>query len=228
VDVLVTALARCLTEWTGNSSLQLDFETHGREQLFDDVDLARTVGWFTAVFPVWLDLQNATEPVEQVGMVRKSLQDAPTGGVGNSILRYLGGRKDRRDLASLRQPEVLFNYLGRLDRIVPRGSMFRQVSESTEEAEDSGGTRTHLLEIAVQLVADRLRIRWRFSTDVHRRETISKLAASYSDQIRMITRHIIDAIDEGPAAEDFPHAGLGKEDLDKVLARAADRMRHER
>ena len=59
-DLLLTALARVLCQWTNTDSALVQLEGHGREDLFDDVDLSRTVGWFTALFPVLLD---AGDPV---------------------------------------------------------------------------------------------------------------------------------------------------------------------
>jgi len=51
-DVLLTALVQSFAQWTGERSLLVDLEGHGREDLFEDVDLSRTVGWFTTLFPV--------------------------------------------------------------------------------------------------------------------------------------------------------------------------------
>ena len=55
-DVLLTALAQAVSRWTGASATLVELEGHGREPLFDDVDLSRTVGWFTSLYPVVLDL----------------------------------------------------------------------------------------------------------------------------------------------------------------------------
>ncbi len=51
-DLLLTALARAVCLWSGQGSALIQLEGHGREDLFDDVDLTRTVGWFTSLFPV--------------------------------------------------------------------------------------------------------------------------------------------------------------------------------
>ena len=61
-DVLLTALAQTLARWTGERTLLLDLEGHGREEVVDGVDLSRTVGWFTTLFPVFLQLEHAYTP----------------------------------------------------------------------------------------------------------------------------------------------------------------------
>ncbi|NJC74329.1 non-ribosomal peptide synthetase, partial [Planosporangium thailandense] len=56
-DVLLAALGRVLGAWTGRDRILVDLEGHGREEeLFDGVDLSRTVGWFTTMFPVALEV----------------------------------------------------------------------------------------------------------------------------------------------------------------------------
>src|SRR5205807_1974650 len=65
-EVLLTALARTLGQWTGASSVLLDLEGHGREEIFAGVDLSRTVGWFTTIFPVALDLKESQTPIDAV------------------------------------------------------------------------------------------------------------------------------------------------------------------
>ncbi|WP_143070983.1 condensation domain-containing protein, partial [Streptomyces malaysiense] len=63
-DVLLAGLARAVRRWratntntgtgTGGGAVLVDVEGHGREEL-PGVDLSRTVGWFTTVYPVALD-----------------------------------------------------------------------------------------------------------------------------------------------------------------------------
>src|SRR6185369_3149364 len=57
-DALLTALALSFRQWVDSPALLIDLEGHGREELFDDVDLSRTVGWFTSIFPVFLKLDH--------------------------------------------------------------------------------------------------------------------------------------------------------------------------
>ena len=60
-EMLLTAMALAFARWTGVGMLLVDLEGHGREALFDDVDLSRTVGWFTTIFPVALDVSDCTD-----------------------------------------------------------------------------------------------------------------------------------------------------------------------
>jgi len=84
----------------------VDLEGHGREEeLCDNVDLTRTVGWFTTLYPALLPA-------------------APRRGIGYGLLRYLAGDETSETLAALPRAEVSFNYLGQLDRAVPGDPLF--------------------------------------------------------------------------------------------------------
>jgi len=60
-DILLAGLALTIAEWTGNSRVAIDLEGHGRESLFEDIDLSRTVGWFTSLFPILLNPESLTQ-----------------------------------------------------------------------------------------------------------------------------------------------------------------------
>jgi len=78
-DVLLTALVQAFAEWTGERTL-LDQEGHGREDVFD-VDLSRTIGWFTTIFPVVLELEEASHPSDALKAVKDQLR-IPNRGLG--------------------------------------------------------------------------------------------------------------------------------------------------
>ena len=126
-DVLLTALVLAVAAWrgtrgaTGNLALRLDLEGHGREPLDPAVDLTRTVGWFTTLYPVHLDpgvidLEDAFLGGPAAGQalkrIKEQLRVVPANGLGYGMLRHL----DPDSAAVLTQypaPQIAFNYLGR-------------------------------------------------------------------------------------------------------------------
>ena len=124
-DVLLSALAAAVADWRGDgghgSTLLMDLEGHGREEDSPATDLSRTVGWFTSLYPVRLDLEPfdpeeffAGGPVagRVVEQVREQLRAVPAGGIGFGLLRYLN-QDTAAELAAVGQPQLAFNYLGR-------------------------------------------------------------------------------------------------------------------
>lgn len=117
-DVLLAALALAVTDVCGGSALRVHLEGHGREeQIVPDADLSRTVGWFTSLYPVTVELGGAYtleghDPLRAVAHAAESLKRIPDNGIGFGLLRFLGDGRERFD--GYRAPEVMFNYLGRM------------------------------------------------------------------------------------------------------------------
>src|SRR5215813_6957071 len=101
----------------GGTAALIDLEGHGREELFEDVDLTHTVGWFTSLFPVRLeaagiDLDDALAGGASLGralkLVKEQLRAVPANGVGYGLLRYLNAQTGA-ELTGLARPEIGFN-----------------------------------------------------------------------------------------------------------------------
>ncbi len=132
-DLLLTALARTICRWTGQGSTLIQLEGHGREDLFDGVDLTRTVGWFTSLFPV--SLSPAPALSASVKAIKEQLRAVPDKGLGYGVLRYLGEPEVRAELAALPAPRITFNYLGQFDRQFDDGALFVPSSEGSGAAQ---------------------------------------------------------------------------------------------
>jgi non-ribosomal peptide synthase protein (TIGR01720 family) len=218
-DVLLTALVQSFSQWTGVGSLMVGLEGHGREAIVEGIDLSRTVGWFTSFFPVTLDLGEVSNTGDALKRIKEQLRRVPDRGIGYGVLRYLSGDGGIiGKLASLPQPEVLFNYGGQLDQILPGSSLFRLARESIGPAQSLQGKRSHLLEINALVVEDRLQLNWAYSEKVHRRATIEKLAENFVKSLRSLIAHCLSPEAGGYTPSDFPDADLNQEVLDDLIA----------
>src|SRR5439155_17767069 len=109
--VLLAALVQTLSAWIGGRTLLVDWVLHGREAVSDAIDLSRTVGWFTAVFPALLDLRDAGDPEHALLAVREQLRRIPNRGSSYEWLRYVSADATIAErLAALPRPQVSFNY----------------------------------------------------------------------------------------------------------------------
>ena len=221
-DVLLSALGLALTSWAGRSMVRINLEGHGREELFDGVDLSRTVGWFTSIFPVDLDLRGKVGPGEVLKAVKEQLRRIPRRGIGYGMLRYLCDNENvAAQLSALPKPQVIFNYLGQFDLSAP-ASEFAVVEGSSGPVRSPHARRAHLLEIN-SLVADgRLRLDWRYSEAVHRRSTIERLAQDFMEALRSLIRHCTSPTAGGYTPSDFAEAGLNQEKLDRLISKLSE------
>jgi FkbH-like protein/FkbM family methyltransferase/non-ribosomal peptide synthase protein (TIGR01720 family) len=184
-DVLLAALAVAFRTSFGTESLLVDLEGHGREPLFEGVDLSRTVGWFTTVFPVRLDAAGG-DLAAAVTRARELRRAIPRRGIGYGVLRYLSPDSGVREtLASAPPPEVMFNYLGQFDQALGASKRFA-LSPDVDFGPLHGpdGLRSHYFEIIGRVVNGELRLDWMYSGSLWDTTTVARLIGSYEAAIR--------------------------------------------
>jgi len=180
-DILLAALALTLQEWTGNRQCTIDLETHGRIDLFQQLDLSRTVGWFTNIYPITLTLPVETELGKIIKTVQAQRQSIPNEGIGHSLLTYLCD-------CSLPKGDILFNYLGQLAQSV-EGNLFSVANETVSSQLSNKGKRDHLIEINGLITQGQLRLSWSFSLDCYQANTIETLAHHYQRHLNALIQH---------------------------------------
>lgn len=217
-EALLTALLRAFRRWTGVDTLLLDLEGHGREPVFEDVDLSRTVGWFTSIFPVGLKHPHRAGPEAALAAVAEQLRRIPNRGIGYGLLRYLSGdRALARRLSRLPKAEVNFNYLGQFGGAAD-GGRYAVAPESAGLIRSRRDLRGHLLEISVSINGGILETVWFFSTHFHRQETVAGVLTDFVEELRGLA--ILSRGAGVPAsASQFVKAGVSAADVDKLLSR---------
>ncbi|MCC5615449.1 amino acid adenylation domain-containing protein [Nostoc sp. CHAB 5836] len=218
-DVLLTALVQTFTRWTRSDSLLIDLEGHGREDLFEDVDLSRTVGWFTSIFPVLLKLENRNDPGEVLKSVKEQLRRIPNRGIGYGIWRYLSiDESDHNQLQALPKAEVSFNYLGQFDQTQLATLGWKFAHESSGCIHSPKGQRRHLLAVNGLVVEGRLKVEWQYSEHFHSLATVENLANEYIEALKTIITHCLSPEAGGYTPSDFPEVEFSQEALDELLA----------
>ncbi|GIV95388.1 MAG: hypothetical protein KatS3mg057_0045 [Herpetosiphonaceae bacterium] len=175
-DLLITALAWALRRWTGSATVALALESHGRAEL-PAVDVSRTVGWFTSLYPVVLTLPDDSLTAA-LATVSAHLQSLPPLGLSFGLGRYLGDEALRSALAAIPTPEVSFNYLGQFGRGAG-ASIFRPSSDDPGSGQSPRNRRPFALDVVSVVQGDHLEVHWIFNTHLHRRETIMALAQTF-------------------------------------------------
>ncbi|OKH43158.1 hypothetical protein NIES2101_31150 [Calothrix sp. HK-06] len=217
-DVLLTALAQTFSNWTGDNNLLVDLEGHGREELFEDVDVSRTVGWFTTVYPVVLQLKNTKNLGEALKSIKEQLRSVPNRGIGYGLLRYLSpDARVSSQLATMPQAEVCFNYLGQLDSVGIDYPGLSLAKESSGFSQSQSGINSHLFEIDAFVVDGKLQVTWKYSQNFYNRKTVEQLAATYIEELWSLIEHCVMSDAIGYTPSDFPEAGLDQNELDNLL-----------
>jgi non-ribosomal peptide synthase protein (TIGR01720 family) len=225
-EVLLSGLLMALGEWTDSRSVLVDVEGHGREPISERIDVSRTVGWFTSIYPVFLKVNGRlTQSGEVLKQVKEQVRAIPGQGLSYGVLRYFGELKE--ELSAFPQAEVSFNYLGQMDRVLDEDTIFGVAQESSGPYRAQSGRRLYLIELNSMIVGGKLQVSFGYSDQIHRRETISALATAYVKSLRAIIEH---CTSEGAGAytpSDFPLAQLDQDKLDKLslLLKNIDQVR---
>jgi non-ribosomal peptide synthase protein (TIGR01720 family) len=219
-EALLTALVEAFRDWTGRSALSVFMERHGRETEGTEVDLSRTVGWFTALFPMTLNGSHGADSAAALRAVKEQVRAVPRHGLGYGVLRYLGDDDASSELRSLPAPEVLFNYLGRIDAPASAAATFELVGTLRLER-DANAPRPFSIECNAFIQGGDLHVDWTFDPGLHFSATMERVTTSFSDSLRRLIRDVSQA-EGGLTPSDFPDAGLNQDALDDLLDDLAD------
>jgi amino acid adenylation domain-containing protein/non-ribosomal peptide synthase protein (TIGR01720 family) len=216
-DALLAALAAAYREWSGHGTLLVDVEGHGREDLFDDIDVSRTVGWFTTQFPVRLEDRGA--PGETLKGVKETLRAVPERGIGYGLLRWMGGAEVSAALGALPEARVSFNYLGQAGAGGGAASdrLLAPAAGDTGPLRAPDSPRRHRIAVDGAVSGGRLRMGFFYGREAYRPETVERLAAAYAAALRALIDHCRAPEAGGFTPSDFPEAGLDQSALDALL-----------
>jgi amino acid adenylation domain-containing protein/non-ribosomal peptide synthase protein (TIGR01720 family) len=217
-DVLLSALGAVLAGWTGRADVLVGMEGHGREEILDGVDLSRTVGWFTAEFPVRLAMPAARDWGTVLRSVKEQLRAVPSRGLSYGALRYLTGAEALRAQAG---PGIGFNYHGQWADGDPTG-LFRGWPENIGEDIDPNRPRAYLIDVVGMVQDGMLELGWTYSTEVHDEHTVRDLADRFLAALRDIVEHCAQPGVGGRTPSDFPLAGLTVPQLDRIVGDGRD------
>lgn len=223
-DALLAALGQSLARWTGNTNLLFDLEGHGREDLFEGVDLSRTIGWFTTIFPVCLTIKPEKRPAEALKSIKEQLRRIPNRGIGYGVLRYLSDDPSvRQRLSDLPQAQLSFNYLGQFN--VGANASASNGDTTTESIGFTCGPldqRHYLLEINGRVECGALRVIWTYSENRHRHETILQVAEDFVAELRKLVLDCRTGKQSEYVPSDFPDVKINQDQLDQLLAIVGD------
>ena len=214
-DLLLVALGRALCAWSGHERILIDLEGHGREDLYKDIDLSRTVGWFTSLYPVVLNPLG--EHGAAIKRVKEMLRGIPSNGLGYGVLKYLGSEDESRVISALPQASIVFNYLGQLDGSFDKNSLWRPARESAGVAIDANGTATHDFTINGQIFDGELCMTLNYSTALYSRSTVDEFMDGWRAELEALVAHCLDTEAGGVTQSDLVGVDIGEVTLDDWL-----------
>ncbi len=224
-DLLLTALARTLCQWSGDQQVLVQLEGHGRDGLFEDMDLTRSVGWFTNAYPLSLSPQMGEDESARAGSIKRikeQLRQVPHKGLGHGVLRYLADEAGRERMAALPQARITFNYLGQFDQQFDQAALFQPLDAPAGLAHDLDAPLPNWLSVDGQVYGGALQLRWSFSAERYDEATIARLAEAYRLELLALIGHCLADGNGSFTPSDFPLAQLTQEQIDALPIPAAE------
>ncbi|WP_339179668.1 amino acid adenylation domain-containing protein [Paenibacillus sp. FSL R5-0701] len=216
-DILVTALGIALRKWTGHERVRINLEGHGRESIGTDIDITRTVGWFTTKFPVVLEPETDRDLAYQIKQVKENLRRIPNKGLGYGICRYLSKSED--GLVWGAEPEINFNYLGQFDDDVDQDEIGISSYSSGNPASDRQA-RSFVLDINGMVLDGALSLDLSYSRKQYRKETMEALAQRLEQSLRDLIIHCAGKENTELTPSDVQFKGLTIAELEQIAQRS--------
>lgn len=173
-DILLAAFSAAVTDIFGDNQVSFNLEGHGREELFEEIDVTRTIGWFTAVYPVRLEIDRSSL-VNQLINVKETLRKIPNKGIGFGILKYLSNAPFDAEIS----PRITFNYLGEFSGNNQSDEQFDFAPESFGNDVSVDNKNSSWLDISGRIENQVLMISLRYANDRLEQESVKGLAEAF-------------------------------------------------
>ncbi|MDR5744905.1 amino acid adenylation domain-containing protein [Caballeronia sp. LZ029] len=212
-DVLLAGYALAVAGWRGASGpVLLDLEGHGREPGDSGLDLSQTVGWFTSLHPVRIDIdsvETGAMPLSAlVKRVKEALRALPDNGIGYGLLRYLNARTAAHLQGA--RAQLSFNYLGRFGG---SGGVWSAAGGlSLEGGDDADAPLSHAIALDAQVIdgddGPQLHAHWTFAGGLFDETSIRELARRWFDALCGMARLESGGLTPSDVGGDFTQAEI--------------------
>ncbi|PFL18046.1 non-ribosomal peptide synthetase, partial [Bacillus cereus] len=187
-DLLLTAVGTAIHQWTGMDKIAVNLEGHGRETILSDLDITRTVGWFTSQYPVVLPVEVESSISQRIKNIKMGLRQVPNKGIGYGVLKYLTNHQEKQTFTL--KPEISFNYLGQFDQDLENSLM--QISPySKGDDVNIHQKNRYTLDINGMVIDGSLSMTITYSNAQYYEETIQELADLLKEALKGIIEHCV-------------------------------------
>ncbi|NIM15667.1 MAG: amino acid adenylation domain-containing protein [Candidatus Aminicenantes bacterium] len=215
IDMLLTALGAALRKTFGQHRFLFALEGHGREKIREDLDISRTVGWFTSLFPVILDFSHENDPARQIKEIKERLRLVPNKGIGYGILKYLTPDELKKDIHFKLKPQIIFNYLGQFDEDLKNKS-FEIAGESTGSPRSLNHSLGYELDVSGMIIDNQLQMSVGYNTGQYKTETIETLGNHFKIELERVISFCSNREGRDLTPGDLTYPGLSIETLEHL------------
>ncbi|KAL8654006.1 MAG: hypothetical protein Q9210_001767, partial [Variospora velana] len=224
VDILIAGMIHAYSGvFTDRKPPTIFNEGHGREIWDESIDLSRTIGWFTTMYPIYIAESASTDFVDVLRRVKDFRRSVPANGrhyFASRLLTSKGAKKFGRHWPL----ELTFNYLGIYQQLERDNALLLPVEEMAGEARGAGGKadvgfdtpRFGLFEISAVVAQGKLRFSFTFNKHMEQQERITRWIDACQDTLTMMPRVLANMVHQ-PTLSDYPLLSLSYGSLQKLV-----------
>lgn len=202
-------------------------EGHGREAWDTSIDISRTVGWFTTISPVHVDVEvEEDDVVDTVRRAKDVRRSVPDNGRSYFAHRYLTPKgKAGLDNGPM---EIIFNYLGRMQQLEHDDSLLQRwdYPEDDERSKliadvGSEASRFALFEISAAVVRDKVQFSFLYNRKAQHQQDILRWVKECQETFVEIVERLASSTGESSfTLSDFPLLPISYDGLQKIVTRS--------
>ncbi|KPV93711.1 Linear gramicidin synthase subunit D [Pseudoalteromonas sp. P1-9] len=211
-ELLLSAVCLGLYKWRNIDDVTVMLEGHGREELFEHLDLSETVGWFTTMYPVKLE-NKEIDAGSIIKTVKEQIRAIPNNGIGFGVLTHLAAPESFPNKSTSADVPILFNYLGQFDQVAEQNERVSFASENSGTAINPSRKREYLLALNGMVAGGRLNFSVDYSVQQYEFESIKLLAQSIELAFVELIEHCLEKEKGEFTPSDFPLAKVTTEQL---------------
>ncbi|KAK9718997.1 hypothetical protein K7432_005110 [Basidiobolus ranarum] len=214
VDIMLSSLAVSYCNTFGTDALTVGMEGHGREPWDDSIDISRTVGWFTCMYPVTIyvdDNDGVRDVLKNTKDIRKRIASKS---IHYGLLRYLNKEDSSQYEKDLVQ--ISFNYFGRFQQLEKQDAFLQEVDEKYKfdlQNSDPLMQRLEIFDVALRLVDERLEASITFSECLHQESEIQKWSSNWQAALCETLEHCVQMEKAEFTVTDFPLLEISDKEL---------------
>ncbi len=215
-DLLLSALGLAIKQWAGSKIFAINLEGHGREEIMEEIDVTRTIGWFTSMFPIVLDMRDSEDISSVIRRTKEMIRHIPNRGIGYGVLKYLTDVEHTQELDFNIQPQISFNYLGQFMDGTQEGS-FESSPLSPGRSVGEGAESHFTLDINSIVSQDQLLLEFGYIRGEHADHAIEQLSLMYIEHLKMLINHCTSISQKVLTPSDYQDHTLSIPELDQIL-----------
>ena len=209
-DFLLAALVLTYKDQFDTSKVLIDLEGHGREDIIEGVDLSRTVGWFTSIYPILLEFEG------ELGMTLKSVKEAtrlvPNKGFDYLLYKYSKLYNEKNSNA---KSLISFNYLGQFDSDVSNKT-YEIAGESVGHLFSNKNNREYEWDVVSIISNGELKLTLVYSSEQYAQGAIGIFLNRYKENLIKLINYCKKEKTNSFTPSDLTYKGLSITELDKL------------